>query len=214
MTDGKRTSLSVLPDADLVAVVMSELTQGWYSEGDIPVHHRLCRTRRDDDGCDCYARRTRPARAALDVLAARLADYAHLRSEWDLGHDRGDHLVYESEWEAFDRWQRSERTGTLGGDGSHWDGCWRSHIDCAVARIEAAEARERTLRDALERVQGQQPAALAMIQSHGFVFDDIGREPGNWQHLAFTIYTDLCEVDSIARAALAETEAAPGGDTA
>ena len=55
---------------------------------------------------------------------------------------------------------------------------------------------------ALERIAEQQPKTLAMIRRNGFVFDDIGAEPGNWQHLAFSIYTDLCEVDSIARAAL------------
>jgi len=57
---------------------------------------------------------------------------------------------------------------------------------------------------ALERIAEQQPKTLAMIRDNGFVFDSIGKEPGNWQHLAFTIYTDLCEIDSIARAALEE----------
>ena len=28
----------------------------------------------------------------------------------------------------------------LGGNGSHWDGCWRSHIDCAVAKVAGAAA--------------------------------------------------------------------------
>jgi hypothetical protein len=51
--------------------------------------------------------------------------------------------------------------------------------------------------EALERIAEQQQKMLAMI-------DSIGKEPGNWQHLAFTIYTDLCEVDSIARSALEE----------
>ena len=43
-----------------------------------------------------------------------------------------------------------------------------------------------------------------MIEANGFVFTDIGKEPGNWQHLAFSVYTDLCEADTIARAALGE----------
>lgn len=55
---------------------------------------------------------------------------------------------------------------------------------------------------ALERIAEQQQKTLAMIQSNDFVFDSIGNEPGNWQHLAFSIYTDLCEVDTIARQAL------------
>lgn len=56
--------------------------------------------------------------------------------------------------------------------------------------------------EALGKIAQQQPMTLDMIRANGFVFDSIGREPGNWQYLAFTIYTDLCEVDSIARAAL------------
>lgn len=69
---------------------------------------------------------------------------------------------------------------------------------------EAIEWRRRavTAETALERIAEQQPLTLAMIRHNGFVFDSIGREPGNWQHLAFTIYTDLCEVDSIARTVL------------
>ena len=70
-----------------------------------------------------------------------------------------------------------------------------------------AQAREdyRTinrLRLALEQIARMQPRMLEIIESNGFVFDDIGSDPGNWQHLAFSIYTDLCEVDTIARSAL------------
>jgi hypothetical protein len=60
------------------------------------------------------------------------------------------------------------------------------------------------LETALRKIAEQQQKTLFTIQSNGFVFDSIGAEPGNWQHLAFTIYTDLCEIDSIARAALTE----------
>ncbi len=61
-------------------------------------------------------------------------------------------------------------------------------------------------RHALEVIATKQRAALQTIQDNGFVFESIGREPGNWEHLAFSLYTDLCEVDAIARAALAEME--------
>lgn len=57
-------------------------------------------------------------------------------------------------------------------------------------------------RDALFRIADTQQAALAIIRSNGFVFEDIGQEPGNWQHLAFTLYSEICEVDIIARHAL------------
>jgi hypothetical protein len=61
-----------------------------------------------------------------------------------------------------------------------------------------------TQRAALEAIAKLQPDALEMIKKNGFVFDSIGAEPGNWQHLAFTLYTVICEADSIARGALAE----------
>ena len=73
----------------------------------------------------------------------------------------------------------------------------RDYLDSIIAE------RDR-LREALEAVAAQQPKTLAMIEANGFVFTDIGKEPGNWQHLAFSVYTDLCEVDTIARAALGE----------
>ena len=63
-----------------------------------------------------------------------------------------------------------------------------------------------TLRAALEQIATMQPRALAVIEDNGFVFEDIGSEPGNWQHLAFALYTDLCEIETIARAALREDE--------
>ena len=71
-------------------------------------------------------------------------------------------------------------------------------------KVEALHhnAEEIRLREALEAVAAQQPKTLAMIEHNGFVFDSIGKEPGNWQHLAFSVYTDLCEVDTVARAVL------------
>jgi hypothetical protein len=75
-----------------------------------------------------------------------------------------------------------------------------------------AADRER-LREALERIRAQQPMTLETLRRNGVVFDGpLGNDPGNWQHVAFTIYTDLCETESIARAALAaagDTGAAP-----
>lgn len=77
-------------------------------------------------------------------------------------------------------------------------------------RWQAAYTKERdenaSLKDALQRIAAQQPAMLKTIEANGFVFDSIGNEPGNWQHLAFTIYTSLCEIDIIARTALKDDE--------
>ncbi len=57
-------------------------------------------------------------------------------------------------------------------------------------------------REALEEIGRQQQETLAMIASNGFVFTSIGKEPGNWQHLAFSIYNDLCRIDTLAHQAL------------
>jgi hypothetical protein len=64
----------------------------------------------------------------------------------------------------------------------------------------AADAVE--MKDALVRIAEQQQKALKMIRENGFVFLDIGNEPGNWQHLAFSLYTDICEIDVWARSGL------------
>lgn len=58
------------------------------------------------------------------------------------------------------------------------------------------------LERALRKIATTQPEALEMIRDKGFIFEDIGSEPGNWQHLAFTLYTEICEIDMIAREAL------------
>jgi hypothetical protein len=63
-----------------------------------------------------------------------------------------------------------------------------------------------TKRDALLKIQAVQPEVLEMIETNGFVFDSIGKEPGNWQHLAFTLYTHICEIETIARQALEESQ--------
>lgn len=52
---------------------------------------------------------------------------------------------------------------------------------------------------ALVRIAEQQMESLRIIRENGFVFESIGREPGNWQHLAFTLYCHICEIDTVAR---------------
>jgi len=65
-----------------------------------------------------------------------------------------------------------------------------------------AENRPLIWKDALREITQKQPEALKMIQDNGFVFDEIGAEPDNWQHLAFSLYNRICEIDVIARVAL------------
>ncbi len=62
---------------------------------------------------------------------------------------------------------------------------------------------------ALERIAEWQPAVLETLRRNGVVFttrldkpDDERTEAERWEKIAFSIYTDLCEMDSIARAAL------------
>jgi hypothetical protein len=57
-------------------------------------------------------------------------------------------------------------------------------------------------RHVLQHIAEAQPTALKIIEENGFVFEDIGKEPGNWQHLAFTLYTEICEIDLSVRRAL------------
>lgn len=92
---------------------------------------------------------------------------------------------------------------------------WESTVDwSAMSFTEMQKAKLRDydrltvrvseLEGVLRRVADKQPEVLAMIRREGFVFDSIGKEPGNWQHLAFSLYTELCELDVIARSALGE----------
>lgn len=63
------------------------------------------------------------------------------------------------------------------------------------------------MRDALERIAAQQRKTLGWLQENGVVFDGpLGADPTNFEHVAFSIYTDLCEVDLWARQALEEDE--------
>lgn len=57
------------------------------------------------------------------------------------------------------------------------------------------------LLDFAKWAQTIQPRALAYIQKEGFVFDNLD-DP--WQKLAFSLYTDLCEIESRARHLLEE----------
>ena len=62
--------------------------------------------------------------------------------------------------------------------------------------------------EALARISEIQPRAIAYVRGHGFVFDRLGPIPADadeltrWKVLAFSLYSDLCEADAIARGAL------------
>lgn len=52
--------------------------------------------------------------------------------------------------------------------------------------------------------ESRQPEMLKMIEANKFVFTDIGNEPGKWQHLAFTLYTELCALNEMAQSVIAK----------
>ena len=82
-----------------------------------------------------------------------------------------------------------------------WPGLW--------TRLASLMDERDQLREALQAVGALQPKALSYIRANGFVFDQpLGAEPGNWYHLAFSLYCELCEADVFARAALAEQDEA------
>jgi hypothetical protein len=53
--------------------------------------------------------------------------------------------------------------------------------------------------DVLGLIAGAQERALAMIEKQKFVFDGTG---GRWEKLAFTLYTDICEMSAHAEMVL------------
>ena len=53
-------------------------------------------------------------------------------------------------------------------------------------------------REALRDAGGKQAQVLAFCRTNGFVFDDI--EGDGWQKFAFSLYSDLCEINESARA--------------
>ena len=79
----------------------------------------------------------------------------------------------------------------------------RENIGDALAALDALLAERQQAIDALREIEPQQQRILEWFRSEGIIFDTApGGDPKSWQHIAFTIYTALCETDSIARAAL------------
>ncbi len=73
-----------------------------------------------------------------------------------------------------------------------------------LAERDRLTARVQELETTLREIAEAQPKTLETLRRNGVVFDGpLGNDPKNWQHVAFSIYADLCEVDSIARAVLA-----------
>jgi hypothetical protein len=97
---------------------------------------------------------------------------------------------------------------------ARWPGLWtrlESLLNENVRLLAVVERYE----NALRQIGEQQQKTLGWIRDWDIVFDEApGKNPGNWQHVAFSIYSDLCEVDTWARAALAGTEESDQGGNA
>ena len=55
---------------------------------------------------------------------------------------------------------------------------------------------------ALEQIAAAQAEAQHVIRKNDFRFTDVGKQPGNWQHLAFSLYTRICDLSLLAESAL------------
>lgn len=74
-----------------------------------------------------------------------------------------------------------------------------------MTRAEAAEqyvTRVRELEAALAAIQQLQPRRVEWFREKGVVFDSAPGGDDRWQEIAFQVYTDLCEAESIANATL------------
>lgn len=84
-----------------------------------------------------------------------------------------------------------------------------SHIEKDKALWDA-EAALADMRRALEEIQAFQPKRIEWYRRHEIVFRRApGCEPTEWEAVAFWTYTDLCEIESIARRALVAAGPAP-----
>lgn len=119
------------------------------------------------------------------------------------------HALSGGEWEGRDNYPDDNRkTWVERGVGEECERFIEAPLDdYESARIEELLAVARAYRGALEQIAEQQQRTLGWMQKHDIVFDGtLGTDPKNFQHVAFSVYTDLCEVDSWARAALSEAE--------
>lgn len=74
---------------------------------------------------------------------------------------------------------------------------WRTAAVDWQERALAAEARAAAAETALRKIAAQQQKTLGWLEANGVVFDGpLGTDPSNWQHVAFSIYADLCEMDT------------------
>ena len=147
------------------------------------------------------------ALAAVARVETALADQEGLRSACEKAiRERRSLEIKEDDWHrAYDRAEaravaaETERDAALAA--AH------PHTAAFVLEAERVRAERDTYRAALEQIAKQQPKTIDWLRANGIVFDGpLGNDPDNWEQVAFAIYTDLCEADSIARAVLADNQ--------
>jgi len=84
------------------------------------------------------------------------------------------------------------------------DADWGTIYDSYKARHEDALAQRDALKAALEKNAVMLDHAQVIMRKHGFKFETPLHLSEGFEKLAFTFYSMLCEVDSIARQALEE----------
>lgn len=89
---------------------------------------------------------------AIKQREAAEAELAHLKSEHNFESDRGDHLVYAREWDAFNQWQRGDlsfekRALAAEADRARLHKMWLSQHN----RVTELEAENERLREAMRR---------------------------------------------------------------
>jgi ATPase subunit of ABC transporter with duplicated ATPase domains len=129
-------------------------------------------------------------RPDVDTLESDLEHQSERRAYWRKRAEAAEEqaLAYQRQSEA----QASEALK------------WRKRAEAAEADRDRLARRVSELEATLREIADQQPKTIDWLRANGIIFDGpLGTDPDNWEHVAFSIYSDLCATDAIARAALA-----------
>ena len=115
-------------------------------------------------------------------------------------------LDYQSPIPSYEEWRQSYNPSDAALMAKSKDIVTVMDLAYTAAKRAGDEALEELV-GVLKRARDVQPNALAVIRDNGYVWEDkdsLGIEPGNWQHLSFSLYTYLCEINLWAEQALAK----------
>ena len=84
---------------------------------------------------------------------------------------------------------------------------WEDTAAMLAERLATLSVQLRELKAAMIVVAQQQERTIGWLRENGIVFDGpLGRDPKNWQHVAFSLYNDICRVDNVARSVLRDLD--------